>query len=103
MTRFTASAVVLALLATVGAAQDGKKKDDKPAAAPAGNPCDVKKTEKGYYCSTCLRELVADDVRNGNCKKCLEKPIQIEYCVKASAPFFQADCHPNKKDSKPIS
>ena len=28
------------------------------------------------------RELSAEDVRNGVCKRCENKPLQIEYCVK---------------------
>lgn len=45
-------------------------------------PCEVNRTVKGYYCTTCKRELGPDDVRGAACKRCENKPIEIEYCVK---------------------
>ncbi|MFN3484828.1 MAG: hypothetical protein ACK44W_05030 [Planctomycetota bacterium] len=45
-------------------------------------PCEVTRTAKGYYCTTCTRELGPDDVRGSLCKRCESKPAEIEYCVK---------------------
>jgi hypothetical protein len=88
---------------------DPNKPDDpkKPEAAAANGPCDCKTIEKGPYCASCKRELTMDDVKGRGesmvCKRCETKPISIEYCVKRLPPVFQADCHPNKTDTKPIS
>jgi len=53
-----------------------------PSTANMTGPCDCKKIVKGYYCEKDKRELGPDDVRNGVCKRCETKPIQIEYCLK---------------------
>lgn len=85
-----------------------KKPDDKPGADPKKEPehtgpCEVKKTVKGMWCLKCDRELTMDDVRNKLCKRCETKPAETEYCVKSIGLQFTAECHPNKKDTKPIS
>lgn len=87
-----------------------KKPDDKPGAKPEEKkepehtgPCEVKKTAKGMWCMKCDRELTMDDVRNKACKRCETKPEDIEYCVKSTGLQFTAECHPNKKDTKPVS
>ncbi len=55
----------------------------KPTAgASMTGPCDCKKIVKGYYCEKDKRELGPDDVRNGVCKRCEQKPMTIEYCLK---------------------
>ncbi len=83
---------------------DTAKPDAKPAASGA---CDCKTIDKGPYCVSCKRELTMDDVKgrgeNIVCKRCETKPISIDYCVKRLPPIFQADCHPNKTDTKPVS
>ncbi len=76
------------------------KKDEKPAAT---GPCDAAKTAKGMFCVKCDRELTVDDVRNKVCKRCETVPADIEYCVKRLGFEYHADCHPNKKDTKPVS
>jgi YHS domain-containing protein len=55
------------------------KKSSKP---EEKGPCDTKKFVKGWYCEECKRELKPDDVRGSVCKRCEEKPLQIEYCLK---------------------
>ena len=87
-----------------------KKPDDKPGADPkkdekpgSTGPCDIKKTAKGMWCLKCDRELTLDDVRNKVCKRCETKPAEIEFCVKGTGLQYIAECHPNKKDTKPIS
>lgn len=98
-------ALAVAILATPAARAQEKKEEKKPAPAPAaqGNPCDCKKTLKGYYCLQCKRELGPDDIRNAVCKRCETKPTQIEYCVKFLPPKYVPDCHPNKASDKPVS
>ncbi len=61
--------------------------------------CDVKRTAKGNFCMKCDRTLEPDDLRKGACKRCEEKPKKIDMCVKL---FFQAECHPEKIDDKPV-
>ncbi len=85
---------------TDGKAGADPKKEDKPAAT---GPCEIKKVAKGMWCLKCDRELTIDDVRNKLCKRCETKPEEIEFCVKGTGLVFTADCHPNKKDTKPIS
>ena len=63
------------------------EKDAEKAKSMTG-PCDCKKTVKGYYCLECKRELGADDVRGNVCKRCENKPANIEYCLKISAPYL---------------
>jgi hypothetical protein len=77
-----------------------EKKDAKPAET---GPCEIKKVVKGMWCVKCDRELTMDDVRNKLCKRCETKPAEIEYCAKRTGLEFHADCHPNKKDTKPVS
>lgn len=76
----------------------------EPAAAkgPVKKPdvlCEVKRTAKGNFCIKCDRTLEPDDLRKGACKRCEEKPKKIDMCVKL---FFQAECHPEKVDDKPV-
>jgi len=61
--------------------------------------CEVKRTAKGNYCVKCDRTLGVDDLRKNLCKRCEEKPKKIDLCVKR---FFQAECHPEKVDDKPV-
>jgi hypothetical protein len=103
MRSWTAAALSVALLAGGLGAAAQEKKDPPKDAKKAGAECTVKKTVKGYYCLKCARELGVDDVRNNACKRCETKPAQIEYCLQQGGIFFQAECHPNKKDTKPVS
>jgi hypothetical protein len=57
----------------------------------------VKKIVKGLYCPKDARELGPDDVRNGMCKRCETKAIQIEYCLK----FVQGNPDPKAKKGTP--
>ena len=75
-------------MANIPELKAGAKPSDKPGAPAKPQPtgaCDCKKIAKGYYCVTDKRELTIDDVRNGMCKRCETKPLQIEYCVKLVA------------------
>jgi len=64
-------------------AKPSDKPDAKAASAKnATGPYDCKKITKGFYCLTDKRELNAEDLRNGVCKRCEMKPVPIEYCVK---------------------
>jgi hypothetical protein len=69
--------------AALEAAKAGFAKRDKKASPDATGPCDLKKVVKGFWCGSCARELGRDDLRNGVCKKCETKPLQVEFCVKA--------------------
>ena len=62
--------------------------------------CDCKKIAKGYFCIACNRMLGMDDMRNGSCKRCEEKPKKIDLCLKR---FYQAECHPDKISNKPVA
>lgn len=61
--------------------------------------CDCKKIVKGVYCVKCDRMLATEDMRNGVCKRCEEKPKKIDLCVKR---YFMVDGQPEKKSEKPI-
>jgi len=60
-------------------------------------PCDCRKIVKGYYCEKDKRELGPYDVRNGLCKRCETKPVQIEYCLK----YILKPFDPKKKVQEP--
>jgi hypothetical protein len=82
------------------------KEEAKPAEGPAPRYkkpdvlCDCKKIVKGTHCVKCERTLGEDDIRNGVCKKCEEKPKKIDLCVKR---YFQAECHPEKISDRPVT
>jgi hypothetical protein len=76
---------IKAALAKAGAGAGAAK-----AGAALTGPCDCKKIVKGYYCEKDKRELGADDVRGGVCKRCEMKPLQIEYCLKLVPKPFDA-------------
>lgn len=62
--------------------------------------CDIKRTVKGMFCTTCDRVLDPEnDMRRGVCKRCEEKPMKIDMCVRR---YFQASCHPEKISDKPV-
>lgn len=83
------------------AAPPPPKKEKKVSPAATG-PCDLKKVVKSPYCVGCAREIDKEDLRNGVCKRCEVKPVQIEYCVKTGDAYYQATCHPEKKGDQPI-
>ncbi|HLY09997.1 MAG TPA: FHA domain-containing protein [Planctomycetota bacterium] len=61
--------------------------------------CDCKKIVKGVFCVKCDRLLSPEDMRNGVCKRCEEKPKKIDMCVKR---YFMVDGDPSSKSEKPI-
>lgn len=61
--------------------------------------CDCKKILKGVYCVKCDRMLAPEDMRNGVCKRCEEKPKKIDLCVKR---YYMVDGQPDKRSEKPI-
>jgi hypothetical protein len=62
--------------------------------------CDIKRTVKGMFCTTCDRVLDPEnDTRRGVCKRCDGKPMKIDMCVRR---YFQAACHPEKVSDKPV-
>jgi pSer/pThr/pTyr-binding forkhead associated (FHA) protein len=61
--------------------------------------CDCKKIVKGVYCLKCDRMLAQEDMRNGVCKRCEEKPKKIDLCVKK---YYMVDGQPDKRSEKPI-
>jgi pSer/pThr/pTyr-binding forkhead associated (FHA) protein len=61
--------------------------------------CDCKKIIKGVYCTKCDRMLAQEDMRNGVCKRCEEKPKKIDLCVKK---YYMVDGQPDKRSEKPI-
>jgi hypothetical protein len=80
------------------------KEEPKPAepGAPFKKPdvlCDCKKIVKGVYCLKCDRMLAQEDMRNGVCKRCEEKPKKIDLCVKK---YYMVDGQPDKRSEKPI-
>lgn len=74
-----------------------KMEKDAAAAKTMTGPCDCKKVVKGYYCEKDKRELGPDDMRGTLCKRCEQKPTEIEYCVKLMAKPFD----PKKKVQDP--
>lgn len=63
--------------------RSGLKKKDKPVAAEATGPCDCKRLIKVPWCVSCQRELGKDDVTPTKlCKRCENKPILTEFCIK---------------------
>jgi len=66
---------------------------------PDGPLCDCKKIAKGMFCVKCDRMLATEDMRNGVCKRCEEKPKKIDLCVKR---YFMVDGDPGSKSEKPI-
>ena len=66
---------------------------------PDGALCDCKKIAKGMFCVKCDRMLATEDMRNGVCKRCEEKPKKIDLCVKR---YFMVDGDPGSKSEKPI-
>jgi pSer/pThr/pTyr-binding forkhead associated (FHA) protein len=61
--------------------------------------CDCKKIVKGVFCIKCDRLLSPEDMRNGVCKRCEEKPKKIDMCVKK---YYMVDGDPSSKSEKPI-
>jgi len=74
----------------------------KPAPKEPTKECSAGRIVEGHKCVPCKRILGEDDVRGGRCKRCEEVARTVEYCLKATAPFFQASCHPEKKGPKPL-
>jgi hypothetical protein len=66
---------------------------------PDGALCDCKKIAKGMFCVKCDRMLATEDMRNGVCKRCEEKPKKIDLCVKR---YFMVDGDAGSKSEKPI-
>jgi len=61
----------------------GNVRKEKKASENATGPCDLKRLVKVPWCVTCQRELGKDDVRPSKvCKKCENKPLLVEFCVK---------------------
>jgi hypothetical protein len=62
----------------------GNVKKEKKLSEKATGPCDLKRLVKVSWCVSCQRELGKDDVLSSRvCKKCENKPILVEFCVKA--------------------
>jgi len=61
--------------------------------------CDCRKISKGMFCVHCDRMLAPEDMRNGVCKRCEEKPKKIDLCVKR---YFMVDGDPGSKSERPI-
>jgi hypothetical protein len=62
--------------------RSGLKKKDKVVADATG-PCDLKRIVKVPWCISCQRELGKDDVTAARlCKRCENKPILTEFCLK---------------------
>ncbi len=58
---------------------------EKKVAADATGPCNLKHLVKAVWCVSCQRELAKDDVLpNKLCKKCENKPMSVEFCVKST-------------------
>ncbi|HZE95885.1 MAG TPA: hypothetical protein VE981_02550 [Planctomycetota bacterium] len=67
----------------LAAAKAGLKKKDKKLAETATGPCDCKRLVKVPWCISCQRELGKDDILPTRvCKRCENKPILTEFCVK---------------------
>lgn len=61
----------------------GNPKKEKKVAPDATGPCDLKRILKAPFCASCDRELSRDDMlANKTCKRCENKPVLIEYCLK---------------------
>jgi hypothetical protein len=61
----------------------GLKKKDKKVSAEASGPCDLKRLVRFPWCVSCQRELAKEDVLPSKlCKKCENKPVMVEFCVK---------------------
>lgn len=61
----------------------GLKKKDKKVSAEATGPCDLKRLIRLPWCVSCQRELAKEDVLPSKlCKKCENKPLMVEFCVK---------------------
>ncbi len=61
----------------------GLKKKDKKVAAEATGPCNLKRLIRFAWCVSCQRELAKEDVLASKlCKKCENKPLMVEFCVK---------------------
>jgi len=65
-------------------AKSAAPRKEKKVAADATGPCNLKHLVKATWCVSCQRELAKDDVLpNKLCKKCENKPMTVEFCVKA--------------------
>jgi hypothetical protein len=81
-------------------AEPAKAEKARPAFKKPPVLCDIKRTVKGMFCTTCDRVLDPEsDTRRGVCKRCEEKPMKIDMCVRR---YFQAACHPEKVSDKPV-
>jgi hypothetical protein len=82
--------------------KEPEKKEEPGEKGPFKKPdvlCDCKKIVKGVFCVKCDRLLSPEDMRNGVCKRCEEKPKKIDMCVKR---YFMVDGDPSSKSEKPI-
>jgi hypothetical protein len=82
--------------------KEPEKKEEAGEKGPFKKPdvlCDCKKIVKGVFCVKCDRLLSPEDMRNGVCKRCEEKPKKIDMCVKR---YFMVDGDPSSKSEKPI-
>jgi hypothetical protein len=70
--------------------------------SPGADGCSASRIVEGHKCVPCKRILSEDDRRGDRCKRCEEKTQTVEYCLKATPPFYQATCHPRKKGTKPV-
>jgi len=62
----------------------GAPRKEKKVAPEATGPCNLKHVVKVPWCVSCQRELGKDDVLPTKvCKKCENKPLLVEFCVKA--------------------
>lgn len=78
---------LLNLPEVTGKRPESKKAEAEKAKPPPTGPCDLKRIVKAPYCTECKRDLMPDDMRQGKCKRCDNKPELVEYCVKmAPAP-----------------
>jgi hypothetical protein len=67
----------------LAAVKAGSVKKEKKVSPDATGPCDLKKLVRSPWCLSCDRELGKEDVRNNLCKKCENKPVHVEFCVKS--------------------
>ena len=65
-------------------AKPNAPRKEKKVASDATGPCNLKHLVKVPWCVSCQRELGKDDLTASKvCKRCENKPLLVEFCVKA--------------------